>query len=221
MVASNVHISLSFVVCFIVFIHGLFSFMFIYFHFFHFFSCPVFFSLEKTVTNLNHLHADPRLSSADLKADAFTHRRVYIQLVHTSPDNMKIAILPQFLAIEPRFVRKDRAGQVEIAILHQFLAIEPHFVRKGCAGHVEIAILHQFLTIEPHFVRKGAPDDLQIAILPKFLAIEPHFVRKGAPDKLKSQFYLSFWRSNLVSCERVAFRAVSLALPPPPPSEEK
>ena len=25
-----------------------------------------------------------------------------------------------------------------------------------------------------------------------------------APDKLKSQFYLSFWRSNLVSCEKVA-----------------
>ena len=37
----------------------------------------------------------------------------------------------------------------------------------------------------------------------------------------KSQFYFSFWRSNLVSCERVAFRAVSLALPLPPPSEEK
>ena len=123
MVASNVHISLSFVVCFIVFIHGLFhflvpfnvlsmfiyvhlcSFMFIYFHwfslifiyvhlfsfifiyfhlfsfifiyvhfflfifisfhFFHFFSCPAFFSLEKTITNLNHLHVDPRLSSAE------------------------------------------------------------------------------------------------------------------------------------------------------------
>ena len=29
----------------------------------------------------------------------------------------------------------------------------------------------------------------------------------------KSQFYLSFWRSNFISCEKVAFRAVSLALP--------
>ena len=44
---------------------------------------------------------------------------------------MKIAILPEFLAIEPRFVRKGRAGQVEIAILPQFLTIEPRFVRKG------------------------------------------------------------------------------------------
>ena len=35
------------------------------------------------------------------------------------------------------------------------------------------------------------------------------------------QFYLSFWRSNLISCERVAPDAVSLALPLPPSSREK
>ena len=60
----------------------------------------------------------------------------------------EIAILPQLLAIEPHFVRKCCAGQVEIAFFPQFLAIEPHFVRKGCAGHFEIAILPQFLAIE-------------------------------------------------------------------------
>ena len=31
-------------------------------------------------------------------------------------------------------------------------------------------------------------------------------------DLLKSQFYRN-WRSNLISCEKVAFRAVSLVLP--------
>ena len=31
-------------------------------------------------------------------------------------------------------MRKGCAGQVEIAILPQFLAIEPHFVRKGCVS---------------------------------------------------------------------------------------
>ena len=55
-------------------------------------------------------------------------------------------------------MRKGCAGQVEIAILPQFLTIEPHFVRKGCAGQVEIAILPQFLPIEPHFARKGSPE---------------------------------------------------------------
>ena len=52
-------------------------------------------------------------------------------------------------------MRKGCAGRLEIALLPQFLTIEPHFVRKGCAGHLEIAILPQFLTIEPRFVRKG------------------------------------------------------------------
>ena len=36
---------------------------------------------------------------------------------------------------------------------------------------------------------------------------------KVAPGREKSQFYRSFWRWNVISCERVAFRAVSLALP--------
>ena len=37
----------------------------------------------------------------------------------------------------------------QITILPQFLAIEPHFVRKGCAGHVQVAILPQFFAIKP------------------------------------------------------------------------
>ena len=94
-------------------------------------------------------------------------------------------------------MRKGCAGRLEIAILPQFLAIELHFMRKGCAGQVKIAILPQFFAIEPHFVRKGCAGEVEIAILPQFLAIEPH------------------------SCERVAFRAVPLALPLPSHSEEK
>jgi len=77
------------------------------------------------------------------------------KIVYFGNQPHRIAILPQFLTIEPHFARKGCAGQVEIAILPQFLAIEPHFVRKGCAGQVEIAILPQFLATEPHFVRKG------------------------------------------------------------------
>ena len=81
------------------------------------------------------------------------------------------------------------------------------------------------------------PDALQLAILPQFLAIEPHFVRKGCVGRFatrnftsvfgdrtsfrarglcrtlcNSQFYLSFWRSNLISCEKVASDALQLAI---------
>ena len=52
----------------------LFSFIFIYFHFFlfifmsfHFFHFLLFFLSSKTITNLNHLHVDPRLSSAEVR----------------------------------------------------------------------------------------------------------------------------------------------------------
>ena len=92
---------------------------------------------------------------------------------------IKIAILPPFLAIELHFVRKGCNGNPEMAILPQFLAIEPQFVRKGSPSLLQIATLLQFLAIEPHFVRKVAPDALQIATLPQFLAIEHRFVRKG------------------------------------------
>ena len=97
-----------------------------------------------------------------------------------------------------------------------FLAIEAHFVRKVVAAHFEVTILLLYLQY------------LQ------FLAIEPHFVRKGcAAEVVKSQFYSSFgdrtsfrakwlcrghfkiailhhsfWRSNLISCERVAAEVV-------------
>ena len=67
----------------------------------------------------------------------------------------------------------------KIATPPQFLAIEPHFVRNSCRRHFKIAILPQFLAIEPHFVRKGCRGTLKIAISPQFLAIEPRFVRNG------------------------------------------
>ena len=102
-----------------------------------------------------------------------THRGFYTQkLSHTEAFTDR-SFRTQKLSHTNTFTHRDRTH--DIAILPQFLAIEPHFVRKGCARTREIAILLQFLAIEPHFVRKG--------------------------------------RSNLISCESIAFRGVSLALP--------
>ena len=51
---------------------------------------------------------------------------------------------------------KVAPAQVKFAILPQFLPIDPHFVRKGCSRTSKIAILPQFFfAIDPHFVRKG------------------------------------------------------------------
>ena len=94
-------------------------------------------------------------------------------------------------------------GQLANHNFTSVLAREPHFVRKGCDGNPEIAILHHFLPIEPHFVRKGSPETRNR----NFTSVFGVSCERVAPGSKKWQFYLSFWR------ERVAFRAVSLALP--------
>ena len=77
---------------------------------------------------------------------------------------------------------------------------------KGFAGHFANRNFTAVFDDQTSFRAKGLRlDALQIAILPQFLTIKPHFVRKGCAWTLcKSQFYRCFWRSNLISCERVA-----------------
>ena len=103
--------------------------------------------------------------------------------------------------------------QRKIVILPQFLAIKPRFVRKGC-GHLQIAILPQFLAIEPHFVQKGCAGRLELALYLSFWRSNLISCERVAPDTLKSHFYLSFWRSKLISCERVARDDLGIALLP-------
>ena len=68
----------------------------------------------------------------------------------------------------------------------------------------KIAILLRFLPIDPHFVRKGWSSTRKIAILPQFLPIDPHSARKGSlRHTKKSDFFSNFWRSILISYERV------------------
>ena len=62
-------------------------------------------------------------------------------------------------------------------------------------------------------MRKGCAGHLQIVILFQFLAIKPHFVRKGCAGRQKLQFYFGFWRSNFVSCQRVALDMQIAILP--------
>ena len=102
-----------------------------------------------------------------------------ISCERVAPDALQIAILHQFLAIEPHFVWKGCGGRFanrnfrsvfgdrtsfrakglrRTLTNRNFTSVfgdRTSFRVKGCAGHLQIAILHQFLAIEPHFVRKG------------------------------------------------------------------
>ena len=86
------------------------------------------------------------------------------------------------------------------------------FRAKGLPRHTPNRNFTSVFAIELHFVRKGCRGHFKIAILLQFLRSNCISCEKVVADISKSQFYCSFWRSNFVSRERIAFRAVSLAL---------
>ena len=61
-----------------------------------------------------------------------------------------------------------------------------------------------YVTCYRHFVRKSCHRRFRVAILPQFLNDRTPYRAKGFPDTWKSQFYIRFWRSNLISCKRDA-----------------
>ena len=128
---------------------------------------------------------------------------------------VKPNIKPQFLTIKHHFVREGSPDALQITNLPQFLAIEPHFVRNRCAGRFANRNLLQFLAIEPHFVRKSCAGRFANRNFISVFGDRTSFRAKPLRRTLcKSQFYISFWRSNLISCERVAPDALQIAILP-------
>ena len=121
----------------------------------------------------------------------------------------------QFLAIEPRFASFRATGLSRHTQSRNFTSAfgdRSSFRAKGCRGTLKIAISHQFLAIEARFMRKCCDRHSKSQFHISFWRSNLVSCAMVAAEVVKSQFYLSFWRSKLVSCERVAFRAVSLAL---------
>ena len=141
--------------------------------------------------------------------------------------HLEIATLPQFLTIEPHFVLRRTTCKSQFYL--SFWRSNLISCEKVATGTRQSHFYFSFWRSNLISCERVAPDDLQIVILPQFLAIEPHFVQKGCAGRLanrnftsvfgdrtsfrakglrrttcKSQFYFSFWRSNLISCERVA-----------------
>ena len=175
----------------------------------------------EAATHGPHLHTDP-LTHKRLHSHPFTSNTSYIAILprflHIEPrfvqnscsGTSKIAILPQFLCIDPHFVRNGCSRTSPAQVKSQFYLSFWRSTLISC----EMVAHRNFTSVfddRPSFRAKGLLQDKsgtsKIAILPQFLTIDPHFVRKGcsrtSPAQVKSQFYLSFWRSNLVSCERV------------------
>ena len=129
-------------------------------------------------------------------------------------DAFKIAILFQFLAIEPHFVRKTlrREGGNR-----NFIAVfgdRTSFRAKGYAGRFANRNFNSDFGDRTSFRAKTCVGPVQNRNFTSAFGDRTSFRAKMLrSDKFKSQSYRSFWRWNIVSCKRVAFRAVSLALP--------
>ena len=110
-------------------------------------------------------------------------------------------------------MRKGSRDDLQLAILHQFLAIEPHFGRKGCAGPLANRNFTSVFGNRTSFRAKGLRGttcNSQFYI--SFWRSNLISCERVAWDHLESQFYISFWRSNLISCKRVARDNLQLAI---------
>ena len=90
----------------------------------------------------------------------------------------------------------------------QFLAIEPHFVRKGCRGSCEIAFYLSFWRLNVISGERVAAEVVKSQFHLSFWRLNVISGERVAAEVVKSQFHLSFWRSNVISCERVAAEVV-------------
>ena len=81
------------------------------------------------------LHTDA-LTQKNFDTDAFTHRGFDTPtLLHTETfTHRNFYTLPSFWRSNRISCERGATGPLEIAILHQFLANKPHFVRKSCDG---------------------------------------------------------------------------------------
>ena len=155
--------------------------------------------LLHTVAFTHRHFCTQKLLHTDACTHTVTHRRLH---THTATHTLAHT---QTLLYTKAFTHRSFVHTKKIAILPQFLAIDRHFVRKGCNGNPAIAILpHSFWRSNLISCEMVARDDLNFHFYLSFWRSNLISCERVAPDDLQIQFYLSFWRSNLISCERVA-----------------
>ena len=116
-----------------------------------------------------------------LHTEAFTHKHVYTQtLQHTWRDSHNFTA--NFSRLNVFFVRIGLPRTLKSQFYSNSYRSSLILCELGCRGHLKIAILLQFL--------------------PNLISCEEGCTDQGRMSK--SQFPLSFGRSSLISCERLA-----------------
>ena len=152
-----------------------------------------------------HSYTQTHSQADNLHKDKDNHTRKHFYTKTFSHTHTQTPFIHRRFYTQPLWHTEGNATQLKSEIFPEFLTIELHFMRKGCDRHFRVAILPQILTIEPDFVRKGfAAEDVKSQFCLSFERSNLISYERVATDTWKSQFYHRFWRSNLISCEKVS-----------------
>ena len=140
-------------------------------------------------------HTDPIYTQTLLHTNAYTLTLTPFYIQHQLNRNFTsvFAHRPSFRA---KGLLQDKSGTSKIAILHQFLRIDPHFVRKGCSrtspAQVKSHFFFSFCASTLISCERVAPGQVKSHFFFSFCASTLISCERVAPDTLKSQFFLSF-----------------------------
>ena len=177
---------------------------------------------------------EPFYTQLLLHTEAFTHRRFYTQtLLHTDPFIHKRFYTQTLLHTDACTHNWNRNFTSVFDTRTSFCAwrVHPAHLKsqfylsfwhsnlvlcvKGSSGTLEIAILPQCLTLEPRFVREGFIRHTWNRNFTSVFDTRTSFCAwRVHPAHLKSQFYLSFWHSNLVLCVKGSSGTLEIAILP-------
>ena len=111
--------------------------------------------IHTNIFTLKHSYTQTRLHTKTFTQKFYTQHFYTYALVHTNTFT-QTSLHRNARTHKPLCVRESYSSTRKIAILPQFLTIDPHFVRKGCSRASKIAIFLSFAD-QPSFRAKGLP----------------------------------------------------------------
>ena len=109
-----------------------------------------------------------------------------------------ILYIVQIILIISCIIRGSNSNMYRLIII-QYIYIQSSKEVHKCCNTLILSTCGSRIKAKHWFLRS-----LNFTIYKALQPLQVISCERVAPDKLKSQFYLSFWRSNLISCERVA-----------------
>ena len=176
----------------------------------------------KAFTHRALLHTDALTQRTLSQTETFTHKSFYTQnnFTHRRFDTQKLLHTKTFT--HKSFYTQNTFTHIRFntqTLLHTYALTHRSFWRSDliscakvrrtlCTSQFYLSVWRSNLISCEKVAPGREKSQFYVSFWSRVISCE-----RVATGSRKSQFYVNFWRSSLVSCEKVAFRAVSLALP--------